>query len=83
MTLEISSGRFTYNARNLTFASEASTLQVPPGVSLQSFYIRSERTGNTRLFLYSHADMCPGGEDVLAFRFVSPGNGFTAIVFND
>jgi hypothetical protein len=52
-------------------------------MNLGSFYIRSARTGDVRLFLLSETEKDAGGEDILAFHYISPGQGLTATIFND
>lgn len=76
-----SSKLFTYLANSDTFVAEASCLHFFDG---QSFYIRSERTGDTRLFLVDRREFTNGPDrEFVAWHGVSPGNGHKFIVFND
>jgi hypothetical protein len=83
MAFEISSRQFTYDKQTKRFTAEASELRILPGMKLGSFYIRSARTGDVRLFLLSETERDAGGEDILAFHYISPGQGLTATIFND
>ena len=83
MAFEISSRQFDYSAKAKKFTAEASELRLQPGQRLGSFYIRSARTGDVRLFLLSETERDAGGEDILAFHYISPGQGLTATIFND
>lgn len=83
MVFKIPSNRFTYNGKTRTFISEASNLNIPPGMNIGSFYIRSVRTGAVRLFLLNDVERDATGEDVLAFHYISPGQELHATIFND
>lgn len=83
MPAYIPSNQFSYDGKTRTFTAEASELQILPGISIGSFYIRSAKTGDTRLFLLSETQRDASGEDILAFHYVSPGQGLKAIIFND
>jgi hypothetical protein len=83
MPFTIPSNQFTYDKQTKKFTAEASGLCILPGMNLGSFYIRSARTGDVRLFLLSETEKDAGGEDILAFHYISPGQGLTATIFND
>jgi hypothetical protein len=80
MPAYINSNKFTYDKAKALFSAEASDLQLR---NMGSFYIKSNRTGDTRLFLLQRVEKDAGGEDVLAFHYISPGQGLSAVVFND
>jgi len=82
MSLQTFDGaKFTW--RGQTGASEASDLGIqtwPAG-----FYIRSPRTQELRLFLAAESLYQGQGEDRerVGQRYISPGNGLEAVVYND
>ena len=76
----IGSEQFTYNKSTKTFVAEVSELSFRGNLGM-GFYIRSKRTGDTRLFLFEGTDR--DGEDIAGWRFVCPGEGLRALVIND
>jgi hypothetical protein len=76
----ISSDKFSFDKSKSLFSAEASELGL---YDPSKFYIKSARTGATRLFILSEVERDAAGEDVLAFHYISPGQGLSAIVFND
>jgi len=80
MPAYISSQKFSFDKSQNLFSAEASDLQI---CDMGSFYIRSARTGATRLFLLQKIERDASGEDILAFHYISPGQGLSAVVFND
>lgn len=80
MPAYISSRKFSYDKEKSLFSAEASELSLR---NMGSFYIRSARTGDVRLFLLTQTERDASGEDVFAFHYISPGQGLSAVVFND
>ncbi len=80
----IDSNKFTYINTTRTFVTDMSMLHDEAyGRSLATFYIRSARTGDTRLFINTGVDYDASGEDIVGYRFISPGNGLSALLIND
>jgi hypothetical protein len=77
---EISSKLFAYDGKDKIFIGEVSALG--PRFTGNSFYIRSERTGAVRLFLFSGVDEDPE-EGIVAWHYILPGGDLRAVVFND
>jgi hypothetical protein len=80
MKIIVSSSKFNYNARSKTFVSEISEARENFG---DGFYIRSEKTGDKKLFLYDKMDRTHDGEDVAGWWYFSPGEGYKALIIND
>lgn len=78
--MKINSKHFTYSGKTRTFSAEISEL--PVANLLANFYIVSERTGDTRLFLMNDEHRDAEG-DVTHWTFICPGGGLTAVIFND
>ncbi len=76
----ISSRKFDFDKSKNLFLAEVSELQIR---EMGCFYIRSARTGDTRLFMLQKVERDASGEDILAFHYISPGQGLSAVVFND
>lgn len=72
--------QFSYNKATDTFAGEASELR---GGGIASFYIRG-KTSEKRLFLFERHETCGTADnELVAWHYISPGNGHRAVVFND
>ena len=73
--------RFTWTgSHGVSFASDLGIQTWPAG-----FYIRSPRTQELRLFLVAESLYQGQGEDRerVGQRYISPGNGLEAVVYND
>ena len=77
--MKLSSKLFSYRAATKTFTAEISEL--PKNFDGNPFYIRSAKTGTSKLFLFEGVDT--DGEDIAGWRFICPGEGFRALVIND
>lgn len=47
----------------------------------ERFYIKSQKTGELRLFLAS--ERIPNGEDLGGYRYISPGQNLEVTIWND
>jgi len=81
-SLTFRSSQFTYDKENDLFTTTASDLKKM--FNGGSFYIRSERTGQTRLFLVTRREFSEGADrEFVAWHGFCPAGGHKVVVFND
>ena len=77
--IQISGDQFTWDKAKGTGSTFASDLQWDKFP--QSFYIKSHKTGETKLFLAN--ERIESGEEFAGYRYISPGQGLEVTVWND
>ena len=80
--LTLCGSKFSWSRRRgvgSTFISDLNLNRWP-----EMFYVKSKKTGDTRLFLYSEDVISGQGEDreVTGRQYISPGNNLTVTVWN-
>jgi hypothetical protein len=81
MAKTYSSKQFTYNKETDTFVAEASELRFFDG---QAFYIKSAKTGRTRMFLITERQFTEDADqEFVAWKGFCPAGGHRVVVFND
>lgn len=73
------SSLFTYSKATKSFSTCITDL---PALRSSQFYIKSVKTGETRLFMYEKHELDKEG-DTVAFHFFCPGEGYKLVIFND
>lgn len=83
--LSYSSDRFSWNKKVGIGTSCASDLGLQVGSWPSQFYIKSSRTGETRLFIYYDKIITgpPVDVEIGGLVYICPGGGLTVKIFND